>query len=232
MKAFRRFFWFVPTVLWMVLIFHLSGQEGTASAGLSYKVAEKTAVILHETVLPDRSTDELITLIHPGVRKGAHMTEYAVLYTLLFLSFFFSTLATRSAAISIVVSFLYACLDEFHQSFVAGRSGNAMDVCVDMTGVLIAVAIILFIYSTWQGWHLEREETRRERLASETEERVKQARIEGAHLERERLRREAMKYRSGSSKETEPDRDTDAERTYVRRKNHDKRFKKRRENSL
>ena len=45
MKAFRRFFWFVPTVLWMVLIFHLSGQEGTASAGLSYKVAAKTAVI-------------------------------------------------------------------------------------------------------------------------------------------------------------------------------------------
>ncbi len=202
MKTIRRFFWFVPTIIWMVVMFQFSSQVGPQSASLSLKVTEKVARTLHETVLEDRDYDELVVILHPIVRKCAHMAEYAVLYVLLFLSFFFSMLATRSAALSIVIAFLYAVFDETHQAFVQGRSGSYLDVCVDMTGVLAAVCVILFVYSFWQSRHLTKEERRREQLESETEERVRQeiesetderirrARIEGARLEHERLRRQ------------------------------------------
>lgn len=190
MKTFRRFFWFVPTVVWMVVIFQFSAQEAQVSAGLSLKVSEKVADVLHETVMTGYPEDQIVEIVHPIVRKCAHMAEYAVLYTLLFLSFFFSMLATRSAAVSVVISFIYACIDEVHQMFVPGRSGNYMDVCVDMTGVLAAVAVILFIYSSWQEHHIYKEELKKEKLEIETDERIRAARREGARLERERLRRE------------------------------------------
>lgn len=187
MNVMRRFFWFIPTIVWMIVIFRFSGQQGELSASLSYKVTQEISEVLHETVMPGRSVAELTELLHPAVRKAAHMAEYAVLFTLLFLSFFFSVLATRSAAISIVISFVYACVDEFHQTLVSGRSGNPLDICVDMTGVLIAVAIVLFIYSGWQSAHLKKEERKKEKIRLETDEQIRQAREEGARLERERL---------------------------------------------
>ena len=88
--------------------------------------------------------------LHPYVRKLAHMAEYGILYVLLFLSFCASTIATRAMVYGIIVSFLYACTDEFHQTFVSSRSGQFTDVCVDMTGVLAAVTFTLIVYSVWQ----------------------------------------------------------------------------------
>jgi VanZ family protein len=190
MKTFRRFFWFVPTIIWMVVIFQFSSQEGVQSASISRKVTEYAAKLLHETVLQDRDYEVIVEVLHPAVRKTAHMAEYAILYVLLFLSFFFSMLATRSAAVSIVIAFIYAIIDETHQTFVSGRSGQFYDVCVDMTGVLIAVCIVLFAYSFWQGHHLRKEELAKEQQEMETDERLRQARIEGARFERERLRQE------------------------------------------
>ena len=38
---------------------------------------------------------------------------------------------------------LYACTDEFHQTFVDGRNGTPVDVCIDAIGMAIARAIAL-----------------------------------------------------------------------------------------
>ena len=171
----------------MVVIFQFSAQEAQVSSGLSLKITYEAAEFIHRTFLPGKSVDELAEILHPAVRKSAHMAEYAVLFILLFLSFFFLTLATRSAAISIVAAFIYACFDEAHQTLVKGRAGSFYDVCVDMTGVLIAVALVLFIYSAWQSSHLKKEERKRKKLELETDERIRLAREEGAELERERL---------------------------------------------
>lgn len=43
---------------------------------------------------------------------------------------------------SLLVTFLYACTDEFHQLFVPGRAGRFTDVLIDCTGAL-ALCIIL-----------------------------------------------------------------------------------------
>ena len=120
----------------MFVIFSFSGQTAEVSSGISLKVTQKIVQLIGilrggENVDPDY----LVELLHPYVRKCAHMGEFGVLFVLLFLSFLASTVATRAMAAAIFVSFIYACLDEFHQTKVGGRAGAFTDVCVDMTGV-------------------------------------------------------------------------------------------------
>ncbi len=43
---------------------------------------------------------------------------------------------------SIIGVFLYACTDEFHQTFVPGRSGQFTDVLVDTSGAILASLLI------------------------------------------------------------------------------------------
>ncbi len=80
------------------------------------------------------------------LRKGAHFTEYGVL------SFFIWRLFYKGWGFSIKPTFwfslilttLYACSDEFHQTLVAGRSGKPVDVLVDFLSILIILQFILF----------------------------------------------------------------------------------------
>ena len=126
MKILRSYFWYVPTIIWMIMIFNMSGQVASTSQGFSLRVTQKIVNVID------------------------HMNEYAILYTLLLLSFCASTIVTRAMFYSILVSFVYACTDEFHQTFVSLRSGDFIDVCIDMTGVMAAVTLSLFVYSAWQ----------------------------------------------------------------------------------
>lgn len=76
-------------------------------------------------------------------RKLAHITEYAILTALIW------NAARQMHAIRITSWLLaavgatgYAMLDEYHQSFVFGRSGNWVDVGIDVIGVVIALLIV------------------------------------------------------------------------------------------
>jgi VanZ family protein len=75
------------------------------------------------------------------LRKAAHITEYALLSFLLSRamagSFNFSR--QRVFALALFVSICYSASDEIHQSFVAGRSGNIVDVLIDTAGVLVGL---------------------------------------------------------------------------------------------
>ncbi|PWM51701.1 MAG: hypothetical protein DBX60_06360 [Bacillota bacterium] len=46
-----------------------------------------------------------------------------------------------SGGIALVISLLYACLDEVHQSFVPGRAAQLQDVGVDAIGFCLAIAL-------------------------------------------------------------------------------------------
>ena len=47
---------------------------------------------------------------------------------------------------AVAISFVYACLDELHQSFIAGRDGKFADVGVDAIGFLTIALLILAIW--------------------------------------------------------------------------------------
>ena len=55
-------------------------------------------------------------------------------------------LTKRSIFISIIVVLLYACSDEIHQTFVAGRSGEVLDVLIDTIGGSLSTYIYYLIH--------------------------------------------------------------------------------------
>ena len=69
------------------------------------------------------------------LRKGAHMTEYAILAVLL-------VRATGSYRWAFVLAVAYAGSDEFHQTFVRGRHGSPVDVGIDAVGALIGLTLL------------------------------------------------------------------------------------------
>lgn len=48
-------------------------------------------------------------------------------------------------ALSMLVTFLYACTDEFHQTFIPGRAGRFTDVLIDCTGALVLCIVMACI---------------------------------------------------------------------------------------
>jgi VanZ family protein len=68
------------------------------------------------------------------VLKSFHLIEYAILAMFLFLAF-------RRASIVIIISYLYALSDEFHQSFVPNREGRFRDTLIDLVGIFIGLLL-------------------------------------------------------------------------------------------
>ena len=48
-----------------------------------------------------------------------------------------------------MLSFLYACSDEFHQFFIAGRSAQFTDVMIDTCGALIGQTLSHISIKKW-----------------------------------------------------------------------------------
>lgn len=147
----------VPTTLLLFLIFGFSAQDGESSGSLSFQislflvklVSPLLPAAMSETVLFERAE-----FIHYFVRKAAHMTEYFLLALSLQLPlscWFSKQLKPKLRVLAgFCATVIFASLDEFHQSFVPGRSGNFTDVCIDSTGALIASLCLLFFYSIYQ----------------------------------------------------------------------------------
>ena len=72
----------MPAAVWMYVIFSFSDQVGETSAGLSLKVTEKVVEILMKLRIGPDDYYYMIEVLHPLVRKGAHMAEYAILFLL------------------------------------------------------------------------------------------------------------------------------------------------------
>jgi VanZ family protein len=70
-------------------------------------------------------------------RKVVHATEYGLLFLL-----WLRAAGYRRAALAAAICVLYACTDEFHQTFVHGRHGAPVDVLIDSTGVAVAWALM------------------------------------------------------------------------------------------
>lgn len=148
-----RPFSFLPAILIMYAIFTLSGQPGDASAALSYRVSYKIVEIKSRIADDYKDAYQLAyeaELIHPKVRKLAHMTEYFCLAVAV--SFPFYVYGLRGIPLMLVAGVIcvgFAGLDEYHQSFVAGRGPSKRDVAIDSIGIffgIVAVRIFCWIF--------------------------------------------------------------------------------------
>jgi VanZ family protein len=77
-------------------------------------------------------------------RKAAHVTEYLILFLLSRWSL--ASLISMSIpllASAGIFSLAYSLIDEWHQSFVIGRSASLQDVLIDSSGVLVGILICI-----------------------------------------------------------------------------------------
>lgn len=135
--------WFArwwPVLAWGLLISTFSTGAFTDARTSRYIIP-----VLH-WLLPTASFPTLLRL-NFFVRKTAHFVEYFIFSLLVLRGIRGGRSETRIgwalAAIGIVAA--YAALDEFHQSFVPGRSPLITDVLLDTTGGTAAQAIAALV---------------------------------------------------------------------------------------
>ena len=128
----------------MVVIFMFSAEPDTESSELSGSVSYRIVSVVNTITASHWDEKELLDkaeLIDYPVRKCAHMSEYAILTLLGFVTFSFLH-GRRRFVIPITMTFLYACTDEIHQP---GRAGRFTDVLIDTTGGIIMLLFIALV---------------------------------------------------------------------------------------
>ena len=126
---------FVPALIMMYIIFSFSAQDGDMSGQLSYQASVKiieTADYVFNANLSYDQIDEWANKIDFITRKLAHMTEYfALAIAVSFPLYVYGLHGILLMFLAGLICVGFACGDEFHQSFIAGRSPSARDVCID-----------------------------------------------------------------------------------------------------
>ena len=140
---------FIPALLMMYFIFSFSAQEGAQSVQLSYKVTKEIVIVADKLLdknLSDEGIEAAVSKYHFYVRKLAHFSEYLVFACTVALPLY--VYGVRGFALVFLAGlfcFGFACLDEYHQSFVAGRTPSKRDVMIDTCGSLIGIYITRII---------------------------------------------------------------------------------------
>ena len=141
----------IPALIWMTVIFMMSAMPGEVSgeqSGLLVKIVLWCAVHLFG---PETAASISPDIIHLLVRKGAHMTEYSVLFWC-YLYALKKEEVKRPALTALMLSALYAATDEWHQSFTEGRGPSIVDVGIDTVG-----AVLGWLGSTLFSWIRKKE---------------------------------------------------------------------------
>lgn len=142
---------FVPALLLMYMIFSFSAQPGEVSSQVSYKVSYKiveAADYIFDAGLEEWQIGEWAGKINFITRKLAHMTEYFALAVAV--SFPLYVYGLHGILLMLVAGLIcvgFACGDEYHQAFVAGRGPSVKDVCIDSVGVFFGIIFVRII-----GW--------------------------------------------------------------------------------
>lgn len=134
---------FAPALCMMYVIYSFSAQPAAESSQLSMEVGKKlissTSSFLNLDLDPAQIAYYTASLQF-YIRKLAHITEYFLLAVSVALPLYvYRVRGFRLIVIAGIFCVGFACLDEFHQYFVAGRSATPRDVGIDSIGIFIGI---------------------------------------------------------------------------------------------
>ena len=148
-------FWII-TISWIVMIFHLSNQTAVQSSNTSNMIVN----VINEILGVDIEDDTVI-------RKVAHATEFAILTIFTYVALSSTNKISNQTSyaespvklmrsdndMNIVFTLwftnLNAIFDEYHQLFVDGRDGSIKDVLIDLIGIVIVLIIIRIAFTIY-----------------------------------------------------------------------------------
>jgi VanZ family protein len=142
MKSFLKYW--LPVLFWLGLIF-----IGSTDA-LSAEHTSRFLVPFLRWLDPHISGTTLNSL-QVLIRKLGHLTEYAILATLVWralrLGIVWKSPIASPFWSALIGCAIFAASDEFHQSFVPTRTSSLNDVMIDLCGALIGLAICVALVS-------------------------------------------------------------------------------------
>jgi VanZ family protein len=100
-------------------------------------------------------SDEALGRVVLGVRKTAHVTEYALLAALCWrarrqpVRGDLRPWRRTDAAFALAMAAVFAASDEWHQSFVPSRQGSGWDVLLDSCGAVLGL-LVLWRLGRWR----------------------------------------------------------------------------------
>jgi VanZ family protein len=136
----KRFFRYVPFLLWIGFIFWMSSNSGSMTN------TSRFIRPLLEFLFP-HSPAETLDVIHGYIRKLAHLTEYAILAFFASRTFFTSSkpyLQRFWYLLAMSVVFIVAAFDEYNQSFNTNRTSSGYDVLLDCFGGFLMICAVSF----------------------------------------------------------------------------------------
>ena len=146
----------LPVLIWATLIFIGSSDV------LAARHTSRFIVPLLRWLLGANFTPERAEFYHHLIRKGGHLSEYAVLCVLLWRALgslrFFREGDGKPRRFALYWSAVlgaacYAATDEFHQSFIPTRTASIYDVMIDGTGAIAGLAIYVALTQIGMRWH-------------------------------------------------------------------------------
>lgn len=138
MKINKKILSWLAVSLWLVVIYKFSNQPALSSEGSS----EILVKVLLRVLSLFKINVSNIMLVHFFVRKLAHLFLYMVTSILILNAFKMTNIGVDKASIiTLAICILYASIDEIHQSFIPGRSGEFRDVLIDTFGALLGIGI-------------------------------------------------------------------------------------------
>lgn len=142
--------------LWMGVIFFFSSMSYHRSNEQSQKVINKLVETTIKVSKDDKNKvssnkiKEIVSFLNKPIRKCAHASVFFVLAILLLIAFSVSNIPNKYLY-TIIICFLYALSDEFHQLFVFARTGQFSDVIIDTIGSSIG----LFFYFIFNKFYIK-----------------------------------------------------------------------------
>ena len=152
----------ILVILWMFNIYYLSSMDSelsnTKSKDTINTVVESSVVVTNKDISKD-NLNSIVNGLNKPLRKCMHSFVFFILVILFINAFNNSNIRNYKCYLfSIVLSFIYACFDEFHQLYVTGRTGQLMDIGIDMIGVLFGVSVFYIYGLLVKVWDNRKEE--------------------------------------------------------------------------
>ena len=149
LKQFLKYW--LPVLVWMAVIFSASADAQ------SYQHSSRFFEPLLRWLFPQMPA-ATVEAIHHLFRKCGHLTEYAILALLCWRALQQPhpneprPWLWRQTAQTLLLVFFYAASDEFHQSFVPGRTALFSDVCIDTAGGAVGLLLLWFTGKIFKRW--------------------------------------------------------------------------------
>ena len=147
----KKLFHSILVIIWMLVIFNFSSQNGSKSTKTSDVVTSMVVNVTTSVTNKDIPREEVKKKVEDStflVRKTAHFTEYLILGILVLqLLSDYTKINKRMLIVSLIICYLYAVSDEVHQIFIPDRTAKVLDTFIDGAGSLVGITI----YSIYQS---------------------------------------------------------------------------------